>query len=134
MSSVRLADRSDFARIVELDDRTKYEVNPSNEYYVVDVDDDIQAYAECTIWFHHRPFIAKLFVHAKHRRQGLGDGLLAHIESICSHDKLWTSTVLINVPMQRLLHKRGYRMAGVIDHLGNEPELIYYKKLADGES
>ena len=135
MPFVRLAKPSDYARIAAFDEwnYATQEVIALNECFVAGVGDEIRAYAEYTTWFHHRPFIATLFVHSEHRREGLGNMLLAHIESICKREKLWTSTRLDNAPMQGLLHERGYRMAGVIDNLGTVPELIYYKELSDEE-
>ena len=136
MPFVRLAKQSDYSQIAAFDEwkNATQESISSNECFIAGEGDDIRAYAECTTWFHHRPFIATLFVHCEHRGEGLGNMLLAHIESICKHEKLWTSTRLDNVPMQRLLHKRDYRMAGVIDNLGDVPELVYYKDLSDNES
>ena len=47
--------------------------------------------------------------------------------------KLWVSTNIENLAMQAVLHRRGYRLVGVVDELGDVPELFYVKVL-DGTS
>ena len=136
MPVVRSAEPSDYSKIAAFDENKSStdEVISSNECYVAVVDDDIRAFAKCTTWCQYRPYIERLFVHSEHRRQGLDNVLLVYVESICTHEKLWTSTVITNVPMQRLLHKRGYQMAGVIDRLGDVPEISYFKDVSNDES
>ena len=77
--------------------------------------------------FLHRPVIAILFVHPDHRRTGLGSALITHFESITKEPKLWISTNIENLAMQGALHKHGYNLAGVINNLGDIPELFYWK-------
>jgi len=84
--------------------------------------------------FMGRRFVAILFVHPDHRHRGLGRALLAHFETVVTRDrprdgKLWISTSIENLPMQRLLHQRSYVSAGVVDGLGRVPELFFYREL-----
>lgn len=76
-------------------------------------------------------FVALLYVHQDYRRQGIGGALMAHIETLCTTPKLFTSTNLSNLPMQRLLAKHGYELSGVVHHLDEgDPELFYHKPIA----
>jgi ribosomal protein S18 acetylase RimI-like enzyme len=77
--------------------------------------------------FYDRPFIAMLIVNESSRRAGVGNALLRHVESMCSGQKLFTSTSLCNTPMQRLLAKMGYQLTGVIENIGPQAELVYFK-------
>jgi hypothetical protein len=52
-----------------------------------------------------------------------------HFESLTETPKLWISTNIENLPMQRVLHKHGYGLAGVINELGALPELFYFKQI-----
>jgi GNAT superfamily N-acetyltransferase len=79
--------------------------------------------------FFERQFVAILFVHPDHRRRGLGTAGLGHLGSVATDDKLWISTNLENLPMQRLLHARGYTLSGVVNNLAALPELVYMKVL-----
>jgi len=52
------------------------------------------------------------------------------VEQNCTTPKLFTSTNLSNLPMQSLLVRRGYRLAGVIHYLDEgDPELVYVTML-----
>lgn len=82
--------------------------------------------------FFNRCFVAMLYVHPDHRRTGLGQSLLARFETITLDPKLWISTNIQNLPMQRLLHARDYQLAGVIHHLARLPELVYFKLIDRG--
>ena len=78
--------------------------------------------------------IALLFVHRDFRRQGLGQALVAHLESICPREKIFTSTNESNLPMQRLLATQGFRPSGIIHNLDEvDPEIVYVKQLKTGE-
>ena len=103
----------------------------AGECFVAGRDDAIEAYALRTHWFHGRPFVSMLFVRADARRTGLGAALLAHLESLSSGRRLWVSTNLENVPMQRLLQQRGYESCGVIEKLDNIPELVFSKAICE---
>lgn len=69
-----------------------------------------------------------LYVGRGHRRQGVGSALLEHFECCCETGKLFTSTNQSNRPMQALLGRRGYLLAGSVDYLDEgDPELIYVR-------
>ena len=71
-----------------------------------------------------------LYVQQDWRRQGVGQILLGYLEKVCHTHKLFTSTNLSNLPMQRLLAKLNYRLSGVIHDLDEgDPELVYVKYL-----
>jgi GNAT superfamily N-acetyltransferase len=80
--------------------------------------------------FFSRPFVSLLFVAEPARRLGLASGLMAAAEARYSGKQLFTSTNQSNVPMQMLLHRRGYLSAGVVLHLdAGDPELVFMKQL-----
>ncbi len=82
--------------------------------------------------FYGQGFVALLYVHPSHRRQGVGTALMRHLEATCRTPKLFTSTNLSNLPMQALLARLGYILSGVIHHLDEgDPELVYVKFLAN---
>lgn len=102
----------------------------TGKLYVAVVDDTVAAYAIFDDWFFCQPFIAMLYVRADFRRQGLGQALVTHLESVCDQEKLFTSTNESNLPMQRLLAKRGFRQSGIIHNLDEgDPEIVYVKDL-----
>lgn len=78
--------------------------------------------------FMNRRFVAILFVHPDHRSRGLGRALLRHFESLVTDEKLWISTNIENLAMQRILHDHGYVQAGVINGLGKLPELFFVRQ------
>jgi len=101
----------------------------NGECFVAGETDVVQAWLTYSRGFYKRPYVDQIFVLAKARQRGLGDALLAHVESICPESKLWISTALTNIPMQRLLHRRGYQVSGVIHGLARTPEIVYFKPI-----
>lgn len=80
--------------------------------------------------FFGKGFISMLYIDEKFRRKGAGKTLLAYLESICTVDKLFTSTNLSNFPMQALLFNSGYILSGVVQNLDeNDPELFFFKNV-----
>jgi hypothetical protein len=64
------------------------------------------------------------------RRKGVGTGLLHFVERACTTVTIFVSTNLSNLPMQGLLTKSGYQLAGVVEGLDEgDPELFYRKRL-----
>ncbi len=129
MSFVRQATLADLAPITSFDewDVVTEERIRSGTCYVAGLDDVIMAYGIFDRSFFGRPFVATLFVHPDHRRSGLGSALMSHFEDALSEGKLWISTSIENLPMQTALHKRGFRLSGVVNDLGRVPELVYHK-------
>ncbi len=91
----------------------------------------IAGYGVLEYTFFEYGFVAMLMVHPGMRRGGVGQGLMRHFEALCTTPKLFTSTNLSNLPMQGLLARLGYELAGVIHRLDEgDPELVYVKVLA----
>jgi ribosomal protein S18 acetylase RimI-like enzyme len=98
---------------------------------VIETQQRVVGYAVLDYSFYEQGFVSMLYVHAQYRGQGAGLLLMRHLETICQTRKLFTSTNLSNLPMQSLLVKLGYSLAGVIHHLDeDDPELVYVKWVA----
>ncbi len=94
------------------------------------VDAAIIAYGVLDYRFFENGFISLLYVSAAFRRQGVGTELMLHLQAACITSKLFTSTNSSNIPMQRLLHKLGYKSSGMIENLDSgDPEQIFFKQL-----
>jgi GNAT superfamily N-acetyltransferase len=132
---VRAARADDLQSIVAFDEWKEVEASDiaTGQCYCAGFGDRPEAYGLLNFGFFYRPFVATLFVSANARRRGLGDALLAHMEKACGKERLWISTGLRNPQMQALLHKRGYRLSGVIENLSKIPELIYYRDIDHSE-
>ncbi len=99
----------------------------AGECFVAGHDTEIQAYGIFNHSFCGRACAAVIFVHPEHRRAGLGSALIKHMESETGQNKLWISTNIENLAMQRTLQRLGYRLAGVINNMAELPELFYFK-------
>jgi ribosomal protein S18 acetylase RimI-like enzyme len=106
----------------------------AGECYVAGFEEPPIGFALFDRSFFHRPFVSILFVHPEHRHRGLGSAMLGHLESIVTDDKLWISTNVENLAMQRMLHKRGYELSGVVNNLAALPELVFVKRLGGGRA
>ena len=132
MPFARVATATDLPSIAEFDEWriVSPQTIASGECFVAGAADTVDAYAIRTCWFHGRPFVSMLYVRPGSRRSGLGSALLAHLESICTRDRLWISTNSDNLPMQAFLQKSGYERSGIIENLDPIPELVYSKLIA----
>jgi GNAT superfamily N-acetyltransferase len=99
----------------------------AGDVYIAGVESTPQGFAIFNRTFFNRPWIAVLFVHESHRRHGVARALIQGIEEFCANQKLFTSTSLCNVAMQSLLNQQGFKLTGVIENLGPQPELVYFK-------
>ena len=94
---------------------------------VAEIDSKPVAYIIMERNFFGWPFIELVYVHSDYRQQGLAVRLMQHIEAQCE-EKLFTSTNLSNLRMQRLLEKLGYTISGVVHNLDEgDPEVFYFK-------
>ncbi len=79
------------------------------------------------------PFIELVYVRTDYRQYGYATALMQHIESQCD-EKLFTSTNLSNLNMQRLLEKLGYSISGVVHNIDEgDPEVFYFKRPVKSE-
>ena len=102
----------------------------SGDCYVAADGDTIRGYAVFDRSFFEQPFVSMLNVDTAQRRCGIGAALMRHIESICSDEKLFTSTNESNTPMQRLCEQLGFARSGYIENLDEgDPEIVYFKRL-----
>ena len=131
MLFVRRAEPEDLEQLGGFDEwhQATEESIRAGECFVVGHDTDVLAYGILNRSFCGRPFVGTIFVHPDHRQTGLGTALLKHFESIADYRQLWISTNIENLGMQRALHKLGFRLAGVINNLGELPELFYFKAM-----
>jgi GNAT superfamily N-acetyltransferase len=102
----------------------------SGACFVAVAKDEVIGYGVLNYTFYCNGCVDVLYVHSGHRRQGAGEALLRHLESLCETPKLFTSTNLSNLPMQSLLAKSEYVLSGVIHNLDDgDPEIVYFKRL-----
>lgn len=98
------------------------------ECFVV-VEEQVLGYIVYNHSFYLMPFIQFLCVNPKFRRRGFATELLEDVEGICDGDKLFTSTECDNLPMLKLLDRRGYRISGVIENIQEQAEVVFCKKV-----
>lgn len=96
--------------------------------FVVHRDGQVVGYGVLQHSFFERAFIAMVYVDPSERRRGLGSRIVEHLEQRAETPTVFTSTNQSNVPMQRLLERRGYERSGSIENLDpGDPELVYSK-------
>src|SRR4051812_32640532 len=95
---------------------------------VAEIDGQVVAYIIMDRNFFGWPFIDLVYVHSDYRQRGLAAALMQHIEAQCE-EKLFVSTNLSNLRMQRLLEKLGYVISGTVHNLDEgDPEMFYFKR------
>lgn len=138
MLEIRLAEMKDIAAICSFDHLAEREERRtfieksvrSGSAYVAILDSEVVGYTVLEYGFYSQGFIAMLYVHPGHRRNGFGSALARHVESVCKTDKLFASTNQSNLPMQALMIKLGYIPSGVINNLDEgDPEIVYFKRI-----
>ncbi|MFJ8436797.1 GNAT family N-acetyltransferase [Kitasatospora sp. NPDC094019] len=76
--------------------------------------------------FFEQGFVTMLMVADGARRRGVGALLLGAAGAACTAPKLFTSTNVSNLPMQRLLQREGWRAVGMLHGLDeDDPELFF---------
>ncbi len=133
---IRTAEKSDvdtllaFDLIAQSDEGRRASIRQAIEQghcTVAEVTRQVVAYIIMERNFFGWPFIELVYVHTDYRQYGYATALMQHIESQCD-EKLFTSTNLSNLRMQRLLEKLGYSISGVVHNLDEgDPEVIYFK-------
>lgn len=131
--TIRPAFESDLTGLLErfpAHQQTLREAVASRTCFVGICEGEMAGFAVFDYSFFHLGFLSLLFVLPQYRRQGVAGALMAFVEQNCTTPKLFTSTNLFNLPMQSLLVRRGYRLAGVIHYLDEgDPELVYVTML-----
>ena len=80
----------------------------------------------------HQEFMELLIVHPEHWRQGVGTALIRKLEKLCKTSKFFTSTNETNIPAQKTYESLGFVRSGYVENLDEgDPEIIYFKRLAD---
>lgn len=138
--SIRQASEADIADLCSMDHiaahdpgRREFIARAVNEGHCVvcETEGGLVGYGVLEYTFFEFGFVSMLYVHTGHRRQGVGTALMHALEARCSTARLFTSTNLSNLPMQRLLSRLDYILAGVVHHLDeDDPELFYVRYLA----
>lgn len=131
---MRIAHASDIDAICAFDHipRRAFIEKALNEGYlhVAEENGSILGYMILAYAFFALGFVELLYVHPDHRRKGVGTALMQYAESICTTEKLFTSTNLSNKDMQSLLMKLSYEESGIVHGLDEgDPELFYRKVL-----
>lgn len=101
----------------------------NGQCWVLEIAGEVTAYIIMSAHFFGWPFIDLVYVRSDQRQFGYATALMRHIEAICGREKLFTSTNLSNLAMQRLLEKLGYTISGVVHNLDEgDPEVFYFKR------
>ncbi|WP_406110254.1 GNAT family N-acetyltransferase [Kitasatospora purpeofusca] len=83
-------------------------------------------YAVLEYTFFEQGFVTMLMVASGARRRGVGSLLLGAAGAACTAPKLFTSTNVSNLPMQRLLQREEWRAVGLLHGLDDgDPELFF---------
>ncbi|MGQ0613946.1 MAG: GNAT family N-acetyltransferase [Planctomycetaceae bacterium] len=94
--------------------------------------DDVIGFFVLEYSFYGNGFLSLLVVRQDSRRRGVGRTLLKHAMSICTTEKLFTSTNESNTPMRSLLRKERFEDSGVIHNLDeSDPELVFFRKVRE---
>ena len=139
MMEIRQAVEADIAAIVGIDRGAQvheqrrtfiYESVGAGRTWLAMVNGRVVGYTVLEYHFFSQGFIAMLYVDASHRRKGIAAALVRHVESICTTEKLFTSTNESNRPMQALMAKLDYAPSGVLNNLDEgDPEVFYFKRV-----
>lgn len=128
---IRPAVTDDLNEIKEFDvfagDRTKEIYR--NEIWVSVLDGKVSGYITFNHSFYLKPFIQFLNVRKEFRRKGIANDLINFIENKCKGNKIFISTETDNLAMILLLKKRNYRIAGIIEELQEQGEIVFCKDL-----
>jgi ribosomal protein S18 acetylase RimI-like enzyme len=93
---------------------------------VADTPTGLVGYCVVEYTFFDQGFVTMLVVAESTRGRGIGENLLRAAAASCLTAKLFTSTNLSNHPMQRLLHRIGWRPVGMVHGLDEgDPEVFY---------
>lgn len=142
--NIRLAIKSDLSALIELDHIAREDCEGRREFiadviergecHVACADEKIVGYIVLNYSFYGNGCIDMLYLNEEYRGKGIGGELIDHIEAICAKEKLFTSTNLSNLRMQKLMKKKNFMISGVIHNLDEgDPEIVYFKRLKKEE-
>ncbi len=133
---IRLAGYLDADAIIRLDpvvqnDRIRvnfiHQTVTSRNCYMALIDKQAVGYGVLDYSFFGHGFVSMLYVGREFRRQGVGSGLMRHMERTCKTGKLFTTVHESNTPLHAFLEKLDYRPSGAIENLADEGcERIYF--------
>ncbi len=98
--------------------------------WVLLLDDTIVAYmvVEKSFFDHH--LLRWLFVHPDHRRDGIAEDLVEHLELLAMDQRVFASVPESNTTMRRVLERQGWKLSGTLEHLEESGSaIIYYKNM-----
>lgn len=114
-------DDGDIDRYVQMVER--------GECFVALAEDTPVGFAVYDTFLHGHGLLRIVGVHPDHRRQGVAAALVGRVQRQCTTDRLFTATSADNTAMQRTAEALGFELAGHIDGIDDERELIYLKWL-----
>ncbi len=98
---------------------------------VARVDGDVRGFVITGHNFFGHGFVELLMVHPEFRRRGIATALMRAAELDAPTGKLFTSTNQSNIAARSLFESLGFVRSGMIENLDqNDPEIIYFKRLA----
>lgn len=100
------------------------------ECFVALVEDVPVGFAVHDTFLHGHGFLRIIGVHPDHRREGIAGALVEHLQQYCPTDRLFTATSEDNFAMRATAEALGFVLAGHVDGIDDERELIYLKRLS----
>ncbi len=100
---------------------------------VARADGIVRGFAILAHGFFGHGFVELIVVHPDFRRRGLATALMRAAELDAPTEKLFTSANQSNQAARRLFEKLGFVRSGMVENLDeDDPEIIYFKRLAPG--
>jgi ribosomal protein S18 acetylase RimI-like enzyme len=136
MREVKYAKLSDLEAIVAIDQQVIGHANRRGEIEraireqacLVIKEGNLKGFLLFHTEFFENAFVSLIIIVPEERRKGYASSLLKYFEKISPRKKIFSSTNQSNNEMQKVFHKNGYFLSGMIENLDpGDPELIYFK-------